>query len=700
MRGNETRRMSKSAGRPVPRGMGRLASTPQYGVGKPAAGPSSARRAGRGHGASTSYLFAAAILLVSLVLVFAAGAAAQTARPAHDLMRVGPSVHVSGALPSDPQYEVEIDANPQNASELIACTMVFPNDSPTTDVVTYVSADGGKTWKFALRTKGGDGHPSWDPDCRFGPGNVAYSLSEGFNPKYQHGFDRLDRSMDGGQTWETHYLAVHGERSFLTVNQRPGPRQGWLYLYGSGDDPKDMANIRVGYSPDGGKTLFSQLVPLDKGTYVSGLGPGALLSDGTLVIPVEEFTPPADITALDVRTLRPGFFKVVRVKFQEANWPLEAKVSTVAPWFIDREPNGSFLPRLAVDSTTGPFHDRIYATWESRASGRSQVLFSYSKDQGKTWSHPQVIDDDVARVVGGKIDGPDDIHGIVAVNNQGVVGVMWLDRRDFPDNLGWSLRFRASLDGGETFLPSVKASSVDYDPSRGGRVPLFGDGDWSLKEPQTTNSLAIGWFTFDGGHTMGLAADAQGKFHPLWVANPTGIPQLWTTDIAVEGKAEKNGEASLAGLKDASKLVRLEFLDRYYDLKTHSLTFDLQLENVSKATIHGPLKVRVLGVGSYVGSVTVMAGGVERPAEGAVWDFSSLLPGEAFKPGERTKPLRLRLFVRGIDPFSLLGNFSSGVTPLAVLTTKVLAGSIEEPKKEGEAQGAEEALRSHSRKAQ
>ncbi len=139
------------------------------------------RGAGHGYRAPTGPVFLAGTLFASLMLLFTAGAAAQNPGPAGDLVRVGPSVHVSSALPSNPQSEVEIDANPQNASELMACTMIFPNDSPTTDVVTCVSADGGKTWKFALRTKGGDGHPSWDSDCRFGLGNVAYSLSEGIN---------------------------------------------------------------------------------------------------------------------------------------------------------------------------------------------------------------------------------------------------------------------------------------------------------------------------------------------------------------------------------------------------------------------------------------------------------------------------------------------------------------------------------------
>jgi hypothetical protein len=260
-----------------------------------------------------------------------------------------------------------------------------------------------------------------------------------------------------------------------------------------------------------------------------------------------------------------------------------------------------------------------------------------------------------------------------------VVGVTWFDRREFLDNLGWAVRFRASFDGGETFLPSVKVSNTDYDPGRG-RVYLFGGAE-GLK-PQSTNTLSIPWFVFHGGHTMGLSADANGRFHPLWIANPDGIPQLWTTDISVDGNVVVNGSPSLAKLEDSSKFVRLEFLNRYYDMKSHSVDFELRLRNASKATLRGPLKVRVLDVGSYVGDVTIQEEGKEKTLEGAVWDFSSLLPGGVFPPGYVTKTIHVRLFVRGIDPFTQIGRFPLFITPLATITTKVLAGSVEVPKEQ------------------
>jgi hypothetical protein len=67
------------------------------------------------------------------------------------------------------------------------------------------------------------------------------------------------------------------------------------------------------------------------------------------------------------------------------------------------------------------------------------------------------------------------------------------------------VRLRVSLDGGETWQPSVqvneKASKAPYDRVR---------------------------------DTAGLAADASGSFHPAWIDDRTGKRQVWTASVRVE----------------------------------------------------------------------------------------------------------------------------------------------------------------------
>src|SRR5260370_35671156 len=112
---------------------------------------------------------------------------------------------------------------------------------------------------------------------------------------------------------------------------------------------------------------------------------------------------------------------------------------------------------IAVDPTGGAFKDRVYAVWNDGRIKRSAIMLSFSSDSAKTWSKPQVIDD----VVGGESTGADNFMAEAAVNKSGVVGVMWYDRREDPLNPGYTARFRASLDGGDTWLPSVKVSEAE-----------------------------------------------------------------------------------------------------------------------------------------------------------------------------------------------------------------------------------------------
>jgi hypothetical protein len=99
--------------------------------------------------------------------------------------------------------------------------------------------------------------------------------------------------------------------------------------------------------------------------------------------------------------------------------------------------------------------------------------------------------------------------------------VSWYDTRGLsPKQAGWNLRFRASLDGGNTWLPSVQVTSIStlYTPERKKRFPT------------ETRRMYL-----QPGHTAGLAADTNGVFHPLWIDGRTGIRQVFTADVTVTG---------------------------------------------------------------------------------------------------------------------------------------------------------------------
>jgi hypothetical protein len=612
--------------------------------------------------------------------------------PAQRSIKVGPNVQVSKGLASEPHYEIQIAADPSHAERLLACSMVWPLKGSWTEVVTYASLDGGRSWTPTLRTRGDGQRDSWDPACTYGPGGVAYTFSENIDAK-DKSFDRIDRSTDGGMTWETPVRTKHAERNFMTVDTTTGPRSGWIYLQGAGNicvPGVRCANPQAyyfQYSSDGGRTFKSQIVPVSDGNYDIGFGPGVVLSDGTFIAPMGEWKSPTPL--YEGGTLRSRVpvsvldhdgrwantaLNIFRAKFDKPNWPLTVEVTKVSDWFMDRGWNRSFLPTMAVDSSTGPFRDRIYMVWPDVGSGRSQILLSYSSDQGKTWSRPRVIDD--SRTWATNPSGPDNIHGQVAVNAQGVVGVSWYDRRDHPDNLGWTVRFRASFDGGETFTPSVKVSEVAYLPDKTDPVPLSAiNRRW--KDSNESALVGVHSFQFSGGHTAGLAAAADGTFHALWVGNPTGVPQLWAATITPNGAAQKNGSAEFAKLTDASGKVKLHFSNRRLFRSSRLVEVDVEIENLSADTLHGPLKLRVLDLNSQLGVAEIVNADEGGKGEGAVFDFTSLLDGGELKPHVTTQPKRIRIQMTELDLLRPSGPVA--VFGLADFTTRVLAGKVTGP---------------------
>ena len=91
----------------------------------------------------------------------------------------------------------------------------------------------------------------------------------------------------------------------------------------------------------------------------------------------------------------------------------------------------------------------------------------------------------------------------IAVNPNGVIGVAWYDRRDSPENLGYYVRFAASRNGGKTWLASVRVSTAAH----------------AADDDTRKNS--------------GDTAGADGVFHPVWIDNRTGLPQMWTATVKV-----------------------------------------------------------------------------------------------------------------------------------------------------------------------
>ena len=227
-------------------------------------------------------------------------------------------------------------------------------------------------------------------------------------------------------------------------------------------------------------------------------GRGVVLSDGTLVVPYTVLTKANDQRrSLRIQRSDTGgesFLGEQSLRNYQADDPQPRLMGAI--------------PSMEVGPANGAFKDRLYLVWSERTEARLHVMLMLSRDKGVNWSEPAAISDEAG------VDGEDEATRryaflpSVAVNRAGVVAVSWYDATLRGGTLRSHMRLRASLDGGITWLPSVRVTDFV-----------------SRSDPETDES----WV----GHTAGLVADASGAFHPLWVNNRTGVRQVFTAVVVV-----------------------------------------------------------------------------------------------------------------------------------------------------------------------
>ncbi|MGH7720697.1 MAG: sialidase family protein [Gemmatimonadaceae bacterium] len=606
-----------------------------------------------------------------VLLTFGAGSAAGqgTSR-----ITVGSNVQVSKAWSDREHTETILATNPRDANHLLASAMVLDPVLSAYYILVYVSFDGGRTWTQTLEVR--RGLLAGDPSLAFGTKGEAYVVCLGFplGPDGSAGGETLVyRSPDGGKSWEAPTSLPMSDRPHLAVDHTGGAYSGRLYLHTFGGPGLPDASIApfdsggpIGFalsvyrSTDGAtfpaptQLVFQEKRPLRR------IGTSVVLSDGTFMAVVGQVTP-GDSGAAS----RPGMvLKTVTSSDGGENF---SPANTVSSWSYPTNLRVfATNPAIAVDASNGPFRDRVYVVWADGREGRSKILLSYSDNKGHTWSPPVAVDDAPAH---GSSDGPNAFQPAVAVNNAGVVGVVWYDRRDHPNDVDWTEYFAASTDGGETFLPNVRISERPF--LHDWTKPATLSANLNGVEPPNGASGALAFSVMSGraytgaGETQGLAASADGAFHPLWIDNRTGVPQMWIARVTVNGRATRSGRVASAkpatsptdssqarGPVDASKEidvtrdVGMELTSPKYDPATRIVSVEARLVNRSSRLLTAPLRVVVLAATSALGPVQIVgAGDGVIPPEGVPLDFTAQLPAGGLQPGKTTAARRLEFRV-------------------------------------------------------
>lgn len=438
-------------------------------------------------------------VLVAIQTVVGASSACAQGRADTDrapvIVRVLPDAPVNHDAPDLPHVEPYVTARPGHANELLAGAILASpvrDEGPWTCGI-FRTINGGTSWdRHTLRM-----HRCIDPWLAFTEdGGALFAgieiLEDGEGSSRLHLV--LYRSPDGGVSWPDPPLRLGRgyDHELIAVDRTGGPAHGTVYLVAQRTLPDSTGgsgqHIVLLRSEDHGRSFQprAELRPSALPLRPTGL---EILSTGELVITIHDRLP-------DEREER-GARRAWSVVSDDGGRTFSE------PRFVTEAcgPSDGFAgyPFLAVDASRSQFRDRLYHA--CIRSGFDGIALAVSDDGGRSWSDPMRVDTPLE-------SGPSHLRTpMLAVDDQGVVGVAWYDRRMDPARACQDTYFTAAVNGGRTFAEPVRIST-----------------ERSCPETPGNGRTASSWPM--GGDYSSLAALPGGGFHLLWADSRSGVFQL------------------------------------------------------------------------------------------------------------------------------------------------------------------------------
>ncbi|MFO0980640.1 MAG: sialidase family protein [Planctomycetota bacterium] len=294
----------------------------------------------------------------------------------------------------------------------------------------------------------------------------------------------ISKSTDGGQHFgATVYPPSAGvsanstqDKEFLAVDTTSGPFAGNLYLSWTSIDPG--STIFFSRSTDGGAS-FSTPIPISAAGEVNQYSEPAVGPNGDVYVAWFQFSHP--YVSLD-----PGAILVAKSIDGGVHFGTPVTVTAVPEiGFLGGNLIGNFRANSAPRVDVNPINGDVCIVFAANPPGLdgADIYFTRSTDGGGHWSNPTRVNDDATN--------NDQFFPDLAINQDGVVDVIWYDRRLDPNNLKIDVFRARSVDGGQSFRPNQRVTStssfpaVGYDPIN--KQPSY-MGDYIDIKAETTGS--------------------------------------------------------------------------------------------------------------------------------------------------------------------------------------------------------------------
>ncbi|MBD3234840.1 MAG: T9SS type A sorting domain-containing protein [candidate division Zixibacteria bacterium] len=361
------------------------------------------------------------------------------------------------------QNEQQVWINPANADNVVAVWRDFREGYRRVGV--GYSMDGGLTWHdelfpVDLLPRHSDPCLTYDVEGNF------YAMVLSFEFDSYNGFE-VFKSSDGGITWSDPTWAIYSDpdvfedKEMFTCDRAPdSPYQGNLYCawtrFSENMQRTDVAFIK---SEDGNQSWEPEIVISDFTTLqwpLPVVGAGGIVYVAWVSFMFSELHLDRSFDGGD-------------------SWGTDIKITDVStPYTVLNGDISTFpYPAMDADITGGQYHGNLYLAYMDWTQYDFDIYFRKSDDQGDTWSSPERINDDEYNT------GCDQFHPWLTVDENGVITVMFYDRRDDDWNLEYHIYLTQSFDGGETWTENIRVTTVPSDPTSGGDILAGLIGEYS-----------------------------------------------------------------------------------------------------------------------------------------------------------------------------------------------------------------------------
>ena len=416
------------------------------------------------------------------------------------------------------------------------------------------SKDNGKTWKQTVPPIFSFGGGVGDPVLATGPGGVFYFVQLA-NNGLGNGLLAVSRSTDGGARWSTPVNAIPSitnsvnnshDKPWITVDNTNSQYRGTIYLTWTRFSNQVPASLYFVKSSDSGRT-WSAPKAIGPAHNTAGFTQGSMPAVG----------PNGELYVSYFDSRIPG---IAVIKSTDGGENFSAPVTALrdASLRFGRHYNGGLesppFPGIAVDTSNGQFRGTVYVTTEIKPSAliarrdEGDVVVVRSTNGGASWSAPVSASND-------PYDN-DQYMPAIAVSADGVLGVMYYDRRNDPHN---------------NILNDVYLSTSDNGGASFGAGHRITPGNWLLTP--TSLSFRPG---YHGDYNQIVAG--QNGFVLGWGDERNGVnPDVYAHLITPQEAAQSNEEFNVFPTTPAQNAIA--GFDAGFDIRVPAVDSQFALPN-------------------------------------------------------------------------------------------------------------------------